>query len=299
VTEPRRGLLYGVVAYALWGIVPIYWKLMSRISPIEILAHRVVWGVVALGVIVWLAGAVPTVRTALADRRTIAVMALSGGLLVINWGVFIFAVSTDRLLDASLGYFINPLISVALGTLVLRERLRGLQWVAIAFALVGVVIRTWSVGHLPWISLVLALSFGCYGLVRKLARIETLAGSMIETLLLAPAAAIYLVVLAARGGGELGHAGLGIELLLLSTGVVTALPLLLFTGAARRLPLSTIGFLQYLAPTGQFVLAVLIYDEAFAREQLISFGLIWLALAAFSVDLVRQARFARLSRTGP
>jgi chloramphenicol-sensitive protein RarD len=303
VNESRRGLGYGLAAYLLWGIVPVFWKLLGRLSAVEVLAHRVVWGGIALVAIAWIAGGAPAVRAALADRRTIAMMGLSGTLLVINWGMFVFAVMTDHLLDASLGYFITPLISVGLGTLVLRERLRRLQWLAIALAVAGVVIRTWSAGHVPWIAVVLSTSFGSYGLVRKLARVESLAGSTIETALLVPIAAIYLVVLAADGGGQLGHAAMTIQLLLLSTGVVTAGPLLLFTSAARRLPLSTIGFLQFLGPTGQFVLAVGLYGETFARDQLIAFGFIWLGLAAFSVDLVRQSPRARpisepLSRTG-
>ena len=293
VTESRRGLVYGFIAYGLWGAAPLFWKLLAAVSPIEVLAHRVVWGVLAFAVIVWLAGAAPSVRAALADRKTVAVMALSGTLLIINWGTFVYAVSTGQILDASLGYFINPLLSVALGTILLREQLRRLQWIAIGLAIAGVVILTWRAGRLPWISVVLALSFGGYGLVRKIARVESLAGSTIETALLAPIAAAVLIVLAVRGGGGLGHASVTTQLLLLSTGAVTAVPLLLFTSAARRLPLSTIGFLQYLAPIGQLILAVVVYGESFAHEQLIAFGLIWLALAAFSIDLVVQARQGR------
>jgi chloramphenicol-sensitive protein RarD len=300
VNEARRGLAHGVVAYVLWGMVPVYWKLLGDIAPIEILAHRVVWGVVTLIAIVRIAGTGPAVRAALADRKTVAVMALSGTLLVINWGVFIGAVSAGRLLDASLGYFMNPLTSVALGTLVLRERLRRLQWLALGLAVAGVAILVWRAGHVPWISLVLALSFGSYGLVRKMAPIESLAGSTIETALLAPLAAIYLVILAVRGGGGLGHASMGTQLLLLSTGVVTAGPLLLFTSAARRLPLSTLGFVQYLGSIGQFVLAVGVYGETFERDRQLAFGFIWLGLAAFSIDLVRQRpRPPPLSRTDP
>ena len=290
MSEYRRGLAHGFAAYVLWGIVPAFWKLLRDLSPIEILAHRLVWGVLALVAIAWRAGAVPAVRAALADRRTVAMMGLSGTLLVINWGVFIASVATDRLLDASLGYFIIPLISVALGMLVLHERPRRLQWLAIELAVAGVAILTWRVGHLPWISVVVALSFGSYGLVRKLARVETLAGSTVETALLAPVAAIYLAVLAARGDGQLGHATFGTQLLLLATGVVTVGPLLLFTSAARRLPLSTMGFLQFIGPTLQFVLAVAVYGEPFTRDQLIAFGCIWLGLAAFSVDLVQHTR---------
>jgi len=300
VNESRRGLAYGVAAYVVWGVVPVYWKLLGAVSPVEILAHRLVWGVVALAGIVRAAGAGPAVRAALVDRRTVAMMGLSGTLLVINWGTFIGAVATGHILDASLGYFIIPLVSVGLGTLVLRERLRRLQWIAIGLAVVGVVILIWRAGYVPWISVVVAVSFGSYGLVRKLARVESLAGSTLETALIVPIAVVYLVILAARGGGGLGHASASTQLLLLSTGVVTAGPLLMFTSAARRLPLSTLGFLQYLAPTGQFVLAVLVYGESFTRDQLIAFGFIWLGLVAFSVDLARQSPGRRpAAPTGP
>lgn len=280
--------MYGVAAYAFWGTVPVFWKLLDGVSPVEVLAHRVVWGIVALIAIVAITGHAPAVRTALADRKTLGMMALSGVLLAINWGTFLGAVATDHLLDASLGYFLNPLISIAFGTLMLRERLRRLQWIAIVLAVVGVAIQTWRAGHLPWISVVVSSSFGAYGVVRKLARVESLAGATIETALVTPFAAIYLAVLALRGGGGLGHASVGTQLLLASTGVITVAPLLLFTSAARRLPLSTLGFLQYLGPVLQFVLAVGLYGEPFTREQLVAFGFIWAALAVFSVDLVRQ-----------
>jgi chloramphenicol-sensitive protein RarD len=289
----------------LWGIVPVYWKLLAEVSPIEILAHRVVWGAVSLVAIASVAGAGPAVREALDDRRTLAMMGLSGTLLVLNWGTYIGAVASNHILEASLGYFIVPLVSVGLGTLVLRERMRRLQWLAIGLATAGVVILTWRAGQVPWIAIVLAASFGGYGMVRKLAHVPSLAGSTLETALLLPLAVAYLVVLGARGGGHLGHASAGTQLLLLSTGVVTAGPLILFTSAARRLPLSTLGFLQYLGPTLQFVLAVLVYGEPFARDQRIAFGLIWLGLAVFSVDLVRRSREgaagapgAPISRTG-
>lgn len=298
VSEARRGLAYGIAAYGVWGIAPIYWKLLIRVSPIEILAHRVVWGVATLAAIVSIVGAAPAVYSALRDRRTVAMMGLSGVLLVINWGAFVVAVETGNILDASLGYFINPLLSVALGLIVLRERLRRLQWLAIGLATFGVALLTWRAGRLPWITMVLATSFAGYGLLRKVARVESLAGSTIETALLVPIAAIYLAVLAARGDGQLGHASTTTQLVLLSTGVVTAAPLLLFTSAARRLPLSTVGFLQYLAPSLQFVLAIMLYGEPLAHDRLIAFGMIWLALAAFSIDLVRRSRVA-FSRTDP
>jgi chloramphenicol-sensitive protein RarD len=296
VSKSRRGLAHGVAAYALWGVAPLYWKLpgLLRVSPVEIIAHRVLWGAVAFAALAWVARVGPAVCAAFRDRRTVAAMALSGALVIINWGAFVVAVQSDHLLDASLGYFINPLLSVAFGMLVLRERMRPLQWCAIGFAVIGVGVLTWQIGRVPWLSLVVATSFGAYGLVRKIARVESLAGSTVETALVAPVAVAYLAILAARGDGELGHASAGTQVLLLSTGVVTAVPLLLFTSAARLLPLSTVGFLQYLAPTTQFVLALALYHEPFSRPQLIAFSFIWLGLIAFSIDLAR----APVSRTG-
>lgn len=291
--ERRRGLVYGVAAYGLWGVIPIFWKLLAHIDPIEVLAHRVVWGLLTFLLIVALGKATPTLRAAFRERRTLGVMALSGSLLALNWGVFIGAVATEHLLDASLGYFINPLVSVALGTIVLREQLRRLQWLAIACALIGVGVLTWQLGRLPWISLVLAISFGLYGLVRKTAQVDSLVGSTIETALMLPLALLWLVGLAAQGGGQLGRVDWVAHALLIATGVITAGPLLLFTSAARRLPLATVGFLQYLAPTGQFLLAVFLYDEPFARAQLLAFTFIWIGLLAFSIDLWRQQQAAK------
>lgn len=291
-SESRRGLAYGIAAYGLWGIIPLFWKLLAHVDPIEVLAHRVLWGMLTFVVIVGLAGRTAPLRAALRERRTIGVMALSGTALAVNWGVFIGAVTYDRLLDASLGYFINPLVSVALGTIVLREKLRRLQWIAIVCALVGVIVLTVQLGRVPWISLVLAGSFGLYGLLRKTARVDSLVGSTIETTLMLPLALVWLVWLAAQGGGELGRVGAVEHLLLISTGVITAGPLLLFTSAARRLPLATVGFLQYLAPTGQFLLAVFVFGEPFARAQLLAFGFIWIGLLVFSLDLWRTQQAA-------
>ncbi len=287
MSERRAGLIQGVLAYGLWGGVAAYWKLLSDVEPIELIAHRALWGLLAFVAIVLIAGEWGALRTAMRDVRLVATMAASGALLALNWGVFVAATIHGYLLEASLGYFINPLVSIALGTLVLRERLRRLQWVAIAFAAVGVGLLTWHAGRVPWVSLVLAATFGLYGLVRKTARVEAMVGSAIETFVLAPFAILYLVVI---GGGVAPHADGGTIALLAGTGVVTAVPLVLFTSAARRLPLSTVGFLQYLAPTGQFLLAVLAFGEPLARERLLAFGWIWAGLAVFSVDLWRAPR---------
>jgi chloramphenicol-sensitive protein RarD len=283
----RTGLLQGVLAYGLWGIVAAYWKLLGDVDAVELIAHRALWGLVAFGVIMISAGECRAFTTAMHDLRLVGVMAVSALLLAFNWTVFVGAIASGHLLDASLGYFINPLVSVALGMVVLRERLRRLQWLAIACAAIGVGLLTWRAGRVPWISLVLALTFGLYGLVRKTAKVEALVGSTIETVLLAPVAAIYLAVL---GGGAIMTADAPQFVLLAGTGFITAVPLVLFTSAARRLPLSTVGFLQYLAPTGQFLLAVLAYGEPLARDKLIAFGWIWVGLVLFSIDLVRQTR---------
>jgi chloramphenicol-sensitive protein RarD len=289
VSETQRGLAYGFAAYGLWGVVPLFWKLLAHVDPLEVLAHRVIWGALTFVIIAQLAGVGPAVWAAARERRTLVVMTLSGTLLAINWGTFILAVSSDRLLDASLGYFINPLVSVALGTIVLRERMRRLQWLAIGSALAGVALLGWQVGRVPWISLILAMSFGSYGLVRKTAKVDSLVGSTIESALLVPIAVTYLMILAAGGGGRLGNTD-GVELgLLVATGVVTAGPLLLFTSAARRLPLSTIGFLQYLTPSMQFLIAVFVFDELFTPDRLVAFGFIWFGLVVFSLDLWRAA----------
>ncbi|MCB9572966.1 MAG: EamA family transporter RarD [Kofleriaceae bacterium] len=289
----RRGWLAGIVAYALWGVVPLYWRALHGVPPLEILAHRALWGMVGFVALAALAGQLGAVRAALRSRRVVGVMAASGALLAVNWGCFVYAVETDRLLDAALAYFINPLVSVALGTLVLGERLRRPQTIAIALATAGVVIVTWAAGTVPWMALIMAMSFALYGLVRKTAAVEALAGSTVETIILAPAAAIYLGVLAARGGGGLGHAAPVTEALLVGAGVITAVPLVFFTVAARRLPLSTVGFLQYLAPTGQFLIAVLAFGEPFAAGKLFAFALIWAGLAIFSADAWAQVRRAR------
>ena len=285
----RRGLVLGLTAYGMWGLVPLFWHLLAAVDPVEVLAHRTVWGCVVFVAIAAAARRLPDVAAALRAPRTVGMMALSSTLLCVNWGVFVYAVATDRVLDASLGYFINPLVSVALGTIVLGERLRRLQWIAVALAAVGVAVAAYSLGTVPWISLVLAGSFGSYGLVRKVASVEALAGSTVETALAAPVAAAYLLWLTARGDGVFG-ADTGVDLLLVATGVVTAVPLVFFTSAARRLPLSIVGFIQYVTPTCQFLLAIAVFGEPLAPGRLVAFIWIWAALAVFSLDALRTLR---------
>ncbi|HRC57194.1 MAG TPA: EamA family transporter RarD [Kofleriaceae bacterium] len=284
MNEARRGILHGALAYGLWGAVPAFWKLLGELPALELLGHRVVWGLLTLLALTAATGKLAATWRALHDRRVLLTMAASSILLSINWGTFVYAVSESRLLEASLGYFINPLVSVALGVIVLGERLRRAQKIAIAFAALGVTVLAIQRGQPPVLALVLAGTFGVYGLVRKTAKIESLAGTTVETGLMLPPALLLLGWLFAHDQGALTHASLAIHLLLVATGVVTAVPLLLFTSAARRLPLSTVGFLQYLAPTGQFLLAVLVYGEPFSTATLGAFAIIWTGLAVFSYD---------------
>ncbi len=291
--EQRTGLLLGIAAYTAWGIVPLYWRELEGVDPVEILACRALFGAVTFVALAALMGQLRLVRVTLRDRRTLAVLVAAAALLALNWGLFIHATLGGQLLQASLGYFINPLLSVALGVVFLRERLRRLQLVAIVLATAGVVWLALGAGP-PWIALALASSFGVYGLLRKTAPVAALAGSTIETSLMVPVAVIYLAWISGDPArGDFAHAGARTHLLLAGTGLVTALPLLWFTAAARRLPLATVGFLQYLAPTGQFLTAVLVFGEPLAARKLAAFAFIWIALALFSLDLARAARTAR------
>jgi chloramphenicol-sensitive protein RarD len=291
VNQDRRGLAFGVAAYAFWGVVPLYWRLLKGIDPIEILAHRTVWGLVTfIAFSAWLGG-FASVRRALGEPRTVRVLLVSGACLLVNWGVFIYAVSTERVLHASLGYFINPIVSVLLGMVVLRERLRPLQWASMALALAGVVQLAARTTGIPWIAVALAGSFGLYGLLRKTAPVEALAGSSLETAFMAPLGLLYLTSVHVRGTAVFLSGHPWTDVLLMSTGFVTALPLVWFTAAARRLPLATVGFLQYLAPTGQFLCAVVAFHEPFTVRELAAFGCIWAGLAVFTLDLFR-ARLA-------
>ena len=280
----NRGMLYAVGAYVAWGFLPIYWKALHSLPALEILAHRVAWGALVAIVLVtyrlrwdWL-GAV------LGNRRTLLTFVASALLLSFNWFVYIWAVNAGYVIETSLGYFINPLINVLLGVLFLRERLRGGQALAIAIAAGGVLYLTFQYGALPWSALALASSFGLYGLLRKTASIGSLEGFTLETLLLFVPAVGYLIFREAQGGAAFGHAGAGIELLLVGAGVMTAIPLLLFGAGARRLTLTSLGILQYIAPTLQFLLGVLVYGESLTPQRLIGFVLIWLALAVYTAE---------------
>ena len=279
LSERRQGLAAGAAAYVLWGVFPIYFKALAFAPPLEILAHRVVWALaVLLPVVRWqrLGG---ELLAALRPGPGLFFLMASSFLIAANWLVYIFAVVTGRILEGSFGYFINPLISVVLGVLFLGERLDRPTWLAVGFAAAGVAYMTMMSGQLPWIALAVAVSFGGYGMLRKIAPVGAVAGLTVETLLLFPLSCGYLAFAGHAGTLAFGAEGRGRDLLLVLAGPLTVIPLLLFTGAARRLPLSMLGLLQYLAPTLQFGVAVLVYGEPLSRSRAIGFGCIWTGLA--------------------
>ena len=274
----------------MWGLFPIYWKALGDIPALEVVAHRTVWGLVFVALWVTVRQRWSEVRAAVQSPRTLAVLAGTAALISVNWLLYVWAVVHDHVTEASLGYFINPLVSVVLGVVVLRERLNRAQGLAVGLATAGVAVMTFGVGRLPWIALVLAVSFGLYGLARKTVAADAVIGLLVETAMLTPLAVGYLGLLAAGGTGALGRTGVAVDTLLILGGAVTAVPLVLFTLGARRLPLSTVGMIQYLAPTGQFLLAVLVYREPFTALHAASFGLIWLALGILTWDLRNRLR---------
>ena len=294
--EARTGLLYGLAAYVAWGVFPLYFKALDRahVTPLHILAHRIVWSVLFLAALLWATRRWHEVRAALASRKTFLTLIASSALIAVNWLIFIYAVTDKRVLEASLGYFTNPLVNVLLGLIFLHERLRVLQTIALALAALGVAILTRHIGTFPWIPLGLALSFGFYALLRKTTAAGPLVGLAVETALLLPFAAAF--ILHAQLTGRVRHPPTT-WLLLLPSGIITALPLLWFASAARRLRLSTIGFLQYLAPSCQFLLAVLLFGEAFTPTHAVTFTLIWTALVLYSIDSLQAYR--RSTRLAP
>jgi chloramphenicol-sensitive protein RarD len=283
VTVQRAiGVTAAVGSYLWWGFIPVFFKLLAHLPPVLVLGHRIVWTFATFAVLVFAGGGVREIAGALRSRRATVTLLASALLLAINWGVFIWAVTIGKVLQSSLGYFIVPLVSVALGVMFLRERLRRWQLVALVLAGAGVIVLTAARGELPWIALLLALSFGFYGLLRKTVRVDSIPGLCIETAMLTPAA-LVIIAAGAQRGMHLVPARHDLLLLMLA-GPVTALPLLLFSIGARRLRLSTMGFLQYLVPTCQFAVAVRLYHEPFGAANAAGFALIWTALAVYSAD---------------
>ncbi len=280
----RRGLAAAVSAYLIWGVFPLYWALLGHLPALEIIAHRVLWCAVSVSLWLFWSEDRSWLRRALAGRRVGRLLIASSLLISINWGVYIWAVTNGRVVDASLGYFINPLLSVALGVGVLGERLNPVQWSAVGLAAVGVLWLTLSQGALPWIALVLASSFAVYGLIRKQVAVEAVPGVAIESLILTPVALGWLLWLAAAQRGAFLTGSTGQDALLIVGGVLTALPLIGFAYGARRIPYSLVGILQYISPTLQLLSGVLLLGESFGADRAIGFGCIWLALAIYAQD---------------
>ncbi len=292
-SQRRAGLLFGVGAYLLWGFLPLYFKVLDHVGPIEIVAHRIVWSLALLGVLIALRRRWPALRAALANRRAMLLLAVTAVLIAVNWLVYVYAVVSGHVLEGSLGYYLNPLVNILFGVVLLKERLSRVQVVATLIAGAGVIALATGAGSGLWISLVLAVSFASYGFLRKIAPVESLEGLSIETVILAPIALGWVLWLEQTGVGAFVSAGWTTGALLALGGAITAIPLLLFTAAARRLPYSTMGFLQYIAPSIQFLLAVLAFGEPLTRAHALCFGAIWTALVLISFDGLRAAHKGR------
>ena len=292
----RRGMWVAVGAYVLWGVMPLYWHLLKAVPSLQIVLHRIAWSALFVGAyLLWRDGR-GWLRRTLAGPRLGWMLALSGVLIAFNWGLYIWAVNAGHVVETALGYFINPLLNVLIGVLFLRERLRPLQWLSVAVAAAGVLWLAVRYGQVPWIALALAASFGLYGVVRKLAHVDAVAGLGVESAYLFLPAIGLLLWTEAQGAGGFGAGyGAAASALLVLGGIVTALPLVGFAYAVRRIPLATVGLLQYIAPTLQFLIGVLVFREPFDRERLVGFACIWLALAIFAADGLLRARRGRLA----
>jgi chloramphenicol-sensitive protein RarD len=289
-SEERRGVWFAIGAYTVWGLLPVYWKALHNVPAASILANRIAWSAVFVAVLLtvqrnwgWLGGA-------LRSRRIVATYVIAAVLLSVNWYIYIWAVNAGFLVDSSLGYFITPLVNVVMGVLFFRERLSLGKWTAVGLAAAGVLYITMSYGQLPWIGLSLALTFGCYGLVKKQARLPALEGMALETGTIVLPAVAFLIYQEVAGDGVLGHTDWVTSLLLIGTGVITVIPLLWFAGAARRIPLSTMGVIQYISPTLMFILGIAVFHEPFDVHKLVGFILIWAALAVYWVTSARASK---------
>ena len=289
MSKYKIGLLYGVSAYVLWGTFPLYWPLLEPASPLEIVSHRAAWTSVFCILVLAYQKQLRQMFKLMATKRVFLRLTAASALISVNWLVYIWATNNGHVVEAALGYYINPLIIIAFGVLLLKERMRRLQWFAVGLGFIGVVVLTFDYGRLPWIALALAISWGSYGLIKKQLNLGAVEGLAIETLISFIPYAGYLFYLGSKGQGQWGH-HLGLTLLLTGAGAVTAIPLLLFNGSATRLPYSTIGLLQYITPTLQFSIGVWVRHEAMPAARWIGFVIIWGALAALATDLVRSAK---------
>lgn len=295
VKRTQMGVVSAIAAYSMWGVAPMYFKQLQMMPALEVLMHRVVWSVVVLLILVSALRQWPKVRYALSSGRVLKTLAVAGVLLAANWLLFIWAINNNHILDASLGYYINPLFNVFLGRMFLGEKLRPMQRFAVVLALIGVSILVFSYGQLPWIALVLAGTFGIYGLLRKQVAVDSMPGLFIETLIMLPVALVYWAWFGSEHSNMLTNEA-SLNGWLLAAGIVTTAPLLCFTAAARRLMYSTLGFFQYIGPSLMFVLAVYLYDEPLEPARLLTFGFVWLALVIFSLDSLKAYRLQRKSR---
>ncbi len=286
----RLGFLAAVGAYVLWGLFPLYWPLLEPAAPVEILAHRIVWSLVTMLVVLVVWRRSGQLRALLRDRRRALLISTAAVVVSVNWGAYIWGVNNGRVVETSLGYFINPLVTVLMGVLVLGERLRRLQWIALGVAGLAVVVLTIDYGRLPWIALLLAFSFGTYGLAKKQAGVDAVESLAVETLYLGPVAAAYVAWLAWQGQASFGHHGAGHAWLFTTTGIVTVIPLLCFGAAAIRVSMVTIGLLQYIAPILQFALGVLWFHEEMPASRWIGFVLVWIALVLFTWEAAQHRR---------
>lgn len=286
--EQKKGVFFALAAFIMWGIAPVYFKQIAHIDSFEILAQRIIWSVLFLVFISLVSSQLHKTIEVFKQPKQLAVLALSACLLGFNWGLFIWSVNNNHLLEASLGYYINPLINVMMGYLFLSERLRKRQGLAVALALTGVTIQIISFGSVPSIALSLAVSFACYGLLHKKTHVESIPGLLVEALVLLPFAVAYWIYMEPSATSDMTQNTLGTNLMLLSAGIVTTLPLLCFTAAAKRLQYTTLGFIQYIGPSLMFILAVQFYDEPLELKDYITFGFIWLALVVFSWDSLRH-----------
>jgi chloramphenicol-sensitive protein RarD len=297
VDDRRPGLAFGLGAYALWGLFPLYFPLLEPAGGLEIVAHRVVWSLVFIGLLLTVVRGWARVRAAVVNRRAMLILVGAALLISGNWLIFVYGVNSGQVVETSLGYFINPLVSVLLGVVVLGERLRPAQWAAVAVAAAGVTVLTIDYGRPPWIALSLAATFGLYGLLKKLVRVDAAPGLFLETALVVVPALVVLAVLHAQGDAAGGNSGTGHLLLLIGSGVATAVPLLLFAAATSRIPLSTVGLLQYLTPSMQLAIGIFVYSEPMPPLRLVGFAVVWVALAVFTVDSLRAAHVSRRRET--
>jgi chloramphenicol-sensitive protein RarD len=293
----RLGLIFGFAAYSLWGLFPLYWNRLAPATPLEILCDRFIWSLVFLIILMTVTRTWSRLRPVVASRRSMLLLAVASVLIGVNWGVYIWAVSNQHVVEGALGYFINPLVLVVVGTVFLGEKLRRLQWIAVGLAVIAVVVTTFGYGRLPWIALILAFSFAGYGVIKKVADVDPIASLTIETAYVSPLCLAYLIFLASSNSLVFGHSSARETLLLAGAGVVTAIPLLLFSGAAIRIPLSTMGLLQYLTPSIQFFLGIFLMNEHMSPVLLTGFLIVWAALALFTFDSLRNGQRTRSMRT--